>query len=411
MRILSIETSCDETGVSIVEAKGGFSKPELQVLANITASQVKLHAKYGGVFPMMAKREHAKNLTPILKQVLKESGLFKNNSPKNYSSILKNTRIVLKREPGLAEALVPLLQKIKKPKIDAIAVTYGPGLEPTLWVGINFAKALSLAWNIPVIPINHMEGHIFSALMEQRQVKSNKLKVTRNKQENTSYMLSAISFPAVALLISGGHTELVLMKDWFKYKIIGATRDDAVGEAFDKVARILGLPYPGGPEISRLAKLGSHAPKYKLPRPMLHSGDFDFSFSGLKTAVLYLVRDLEKKHSNILQNVRMSSDIAREFENACVEVLVAKTMSALKKYKTSTLILGGGVSANEKIRHDMKLALNEKFPDCALYLPDTNLTGDNALMIAGAGYLRAMGAKTGKLKLVANPSAKGNLRL
>mgnify|MGYP001576196385 FL=1 len=184
-----------------------------------------------------------------------------------------------------------------------------------------------------------------------------------------------------------------------------------MGEAFDKVARILGLPYPGGPEISRLAKLGSHAPKYKLPRPMLHSGDFDFSFSGLKTAVLYLVRDLEKKHSNILQNVRMSSDIAREFENACVEVLVAKTMSALKKYKTSTLILGGGVSANEKIRHDMKLALNEKFPDCALYLPDTNLTGDNALMIAGAGYLRAMGAKTGKLKLVANPSAKGNLRL
>ena len=256
MRILSIETSCDETGVSIVEAKGGFSKPELQVLANITASQVKLHAKYGGVFPMMAKREHAKNLTPILKQVLKESGLFKNNSPKNYSSILKNTRIVLKREPGLAEALVPLLQKIKKPKIDAIAVTYGPGLEPTLWVGINFAKALSLAWNIPVIPINHMEGHIFSALMEQRQVKSNKLKVTRNKQENTSYMLSAISFPAVALLISGGHTELVLMKDWFKYKIIGATRDDAVGEAFDKVARILGLPYPGGPEISRLANFG-----------------------------------------------------------------------------------------------------------------------------------------------------------
>lgn len=391
MKILAIETSCDETGVCIVEAKGGLNNPEFKVLANITATQILLHAQYGGVFPMMAKREHAKNLTPIFEKILNDSGLLKESKQPVNTSLIKKLEKTLEREHDLAQALIPLIQKIKKPKIDAIAVTYGPGLEPTLWVGINFAKALSLAWDIPVVPINHMEGHITAGLLKETS-------------KNT-YKIQKIKFPTLTLLISGGHTELVLMRDWFKYKIIGETLDDAVGEAFDKVARMLELPYPGGPEISRLAKIGKENQNYKLPRPMLHSKDLNFSFSGLKTAVLYLIKKIPKLSDSI------KADISREFENACVEVLISKTKTALKKYKTKTLILGGGVSANEKIRKDFKGMLNQEFHDCELHLPNPNLTGDNALMIAGAGYLRLLGAKTGITKLVINPSAKGNLRL
>ncbi|MEK7614304.1 MAG: tRNA (adenosine(37)-N6)-threonylcarbamoyltransferase complex transferase subunit TsaD [Patescibacteria group bacterium] len=453
MRILAIETSCDETGVSIIEAKGGLTKPYFTVLANITASQIPLHNKYGGVFPMMAKREHSKNLAPILEQVLKESILWRDNLRLTTNDLQLKTKLqkILTREPELTEALIPLLQKIKKPKVDAIAVTYGPGLEPTLWVGINFAKALSLVWNIPIIPINHMEGHIFSALLAQEKSKTQNLKrkTLRDPLQVTSYKLQVPRFPTLALLISGGHTELVLMRDWFKYKIIGETRDDAVGEAFDKVARMLGLPYPGGPYISALAKisrkdtertrknaektfyspvsslrnsalslrqsarqlvLGSSASKYKLPRPMLYSKDFDFSFSGLKTAVLYLIRNLTKNHSSVLQNTRMKQMIAREFEDAVVEVLAVKTLLALQKYKAKTLILGGGVAANEKIRQTIKKGVEINFPNCAVYLPQKTLTGDNAIMIAVAGYFRSK-EKNKKARSEKSIRANGNLSL
>jgi len=198
MRILSIETSCDETGISILEVKGGKKSPSFKVLADSVASQIAIHAPYGGVYPMLAKREHIKNLPIILEKVLKKS-------------------------------------KIKKP--DLIAVTSGPGLEPALWTGIVFAKELSKKWNVPLIPVNHMEGHILSVFGKKKKFKIPKMK-----------------FPVLSLLISGGHTELVLVKDLMKYKVIGQTLDDAAGEAFDKVARMLGLPYPGGPEISKLAE-------------------------------------------------------------------------------------------------------------------------------------------------------------
>ncbi len=463
MKILAIETSCDETGVSIIEAKGGLTKPVFSVLANITASQISLHNKYGGVFPMMAKREHAKNLTPILEQILKDAKLFKSNlKPTDYRLLTTDLETLLSRELELLADLSKLLPTIKRPDIDAIAVTYGPGLEPTLWVGINFAKALSLAWDIPVIPVNHMEGHVVSALLaDTADLRGLNADLRRKKANPTlnakRYTLYALKFPALALLISGGHTELVLMKGWFKYKIVGETRDDAVGEAFDKVARMLGLPYPGGPYISALAKFArtnadltpvaeqsslrgtaqnnaefslhslqrpsasslrksagqTHGDliSVSLPRPMLHSKDFDFSFSGLKTAVLYLIQNLTKEHSNILENVGMKQTIAREFEDAVTEVLTAKTLAAVKKYKIKTLILGGGVAANDRIRESISREMAENFPDCKFYLPPKNLTGDNALMIAVAGYLRCLDKKSNKTRVPKTINAKGNLRL
>ena len=365
MKILAIETSCDETGVCVIEAEGGMENPRFHVLANITASQIALHAQYGGVFPMMAKREHARNLVPLLKEVLKNSNLLqtKTQNKNNHSQILKNLRMIMEKEPELFEQFAELISLIEKPDINAIAVTSGPGLEPALWVGINFAKALSIAWNIPVIPINHMEGHIFAAFISDN---------------NFQFPISNFKFPVLTLLISGGHTELVLMKDWFDYEMIGKTRDDAVGEAFDKVARILGLPYPGGPEISKLAKSGTAKIEYRLPRPMIHSNDYDFSFSGLKTAVLYMVKKLPKLSDEI------RADIALEFEEAVTEVLVEKTLRAVDESGAMTLILGGGVAANDRIREVMKNSIAETHPECNLYLPPVQHTTDNALMIAVA---------------------------
>ncbi len=202
MRILAIETSCDETAIAVLRASGGFKNLRLKILSNIVASQIKIHAKWGGVVPNLAKREHIKNLPIVLKKALAKS-------------------------------------KIKNKDIDLIAVTVGPGLEPALWTGINFALDLSKVWDKPIIGINHMEGHIFASLLNSK-IKNKKLKLWK--------------FPALALLVSGGHTELVLIKEWLKYKIIGQTRDDAAGEAFDKVAKMLGLSYPGGPQVAKLAE-------------------------------------------------------------------------------------------------------------------------------------------------------------
>ncbi|MFA6397259.1 MAG: tRNA (adenosine(37)-N6)-threonylcarbamoyltransferase complex transferase subunit TsaD [Candidatus Paceibacterota bacterium] len=397
MKILSIETSCDETAISIIEASGTIKHPrrrqgfggqaKFKILGNEVASQIKIHEKYGGVFPMMAKREHSKNIIPILERVLKEARLLVLR--KQHSNILQNDKInkILEREPELLEKFLNLIPKIKIPKIDAIAVTYGPGLEPALWVGLNFAKALSFVWKKKLIPVNHMEGHMVSTLIDDKKI---------NK----------VQFPAMALLISGGHTEIVLMKDWLKYKVIGKTRDDAVGEAFDKVARMLGLPYPGGPQISKLAKNGKQNDLIKLPRPMINSKDFDFSFSGLKTAVFYLIRNLEKQHSNILQNDQMKKDIAKEFEDSVVEVLIKKTMGAVEKYKAKTLIIGGGVSANQKIRETFtEVCKNTK--KLKVYFPAKDLSTDNSIMIAIAGFFRSKSKNVSSKTL----RAQGNLEL
>lgn len=356
MRILAIETSCDETAIAIVDVKkqGNSAsakalarqrKVKFKILGNEISSQAILHAQYGGVFPALAKREHQKNLPIVFEKVLKQA-------------------------------------KMKMEKIDFIAVTSGPGLEPALWTGIVFARELSEKYKIPVVPVNHMEGHIFS--------------IFPKKGKTFTVDLNQKIFPMLSLLVSGGHTELVLVKNNMKYKKIGSTRDDASGEAFDKVARMLDLPYPGGPAISRLAGIermereNTISNEILLPRPMIYSKDYDFSFSGLKTAVLYMIRDLKKENPNILQNDKIKQIIAREFEDAVIEVLVYKTIKAIKEYKIKTLVVGGGVSANKYLQKTMtkeiKKLRKSDFLNIKVYFPSRELTGDNALMIAIAGY-------------------------
>ncbi|OGD69050.1 hypothetical protein A2996_02195 [Candidatus Campbellbacteria bacterium RIFCSPLOWO2_01_FULL_34_15] len=404
MKILAIETSCDETAISIIEAKGGLKKPQFKIIADTIISQINIHKEYGGVFPALAKREHTKNLLPILEKTLKKAnmlGPIKNidNKLKILNYKLKIERI-LEREIEIAEPLLEFVKTHKIPKIDAIAVTQGPGLEPALWTGINFAKALALAWDKPFIPVNHMEGHLVASLL--------KSKVTSSKYKG-------VEFPALGLLISGGHTELVLIKDWMDYKLIGQTRDDAVGEAYDKVARMLGLPYPGGPEVSKLSEEFSKNLKLKtknfpLPRPMLHTNDFDFSFSGLKTAVLYTVKNIENHvYRQAGMTPKIKKEICAEFEDAVVDVLLLKTKKAIAKNNIKTLILGGGVTANKKIRKEFKKLEKELCID--VLIPDAKHSTDNAVMIGIAGYFRYLDNKillpnkTGKIR------AEGNLAL
>src|SRR3989344_5511698 len=236
MKILAIETSCDETAIALVEEKGKIGNATFKVLGNSLHAQKKTHEKYGGVLPMLAKREHAKNLVPVLVETLRQAKMLVPKQNKKHTNILEDLRMILAREEGLFEELKKLLETSKKPDLDVIAVTsYGSGLEPALWAGINFGKALALFWNLPLLPMNHMEGHLFSGLLQKGEIENVKL-------------------PLLGLLVSGGQTELVLMKKWLSYEIVGETVDDAAGEAFDKVARMLNLPYPGGPHISKLAE-------------------------------------------------------------------------------------------------------------------------------------------------------------
>jgi N6-L-threonylcarbamoyladenine synthase len=386
MRILSIETSCDETAVSVVEASGTFPHATYTVKGNALFSQIDIHREYGGVFPAIAKREHAKTLVPMLEKALDEAKIL---IPDEIEFSAADTSIIvdtLTREPGLAEATLHFLTQYERPDIDLIAVTHGPGLEPALWVGINFARALSYAWNVPVVPVNHMEGHILSSIFD-------------------GHMIPEIVFPSLALLISGGHTELVVMENWGSYEKVGATRDDAIGEAFDKVARMLGLPYPGGPEISRLAheaREKSIESKVKLPRPMLDSGDLDFSFSGIKTAVRYAVQDRKLQKEERL-------GIAREFEDAVTAVLIKKLRMAIERYSIRTIIVGGGVSANTHIRESVLDYFLREYPTVPVYLPPRILSTDNSIMIALAGHARFDASK--KSEVLEVITANGNLEL
>ena len=370
MRILGIETSCDETAISLIEADGDFdAKFHFRVIGDMTLSQAALHAEFGGVYPNLAKREHAKNFVPILTAVLKEAGLLKASAPTVLTpEQTASLEDLFSHEPGLAENISAFFAAYEKPEIDAIAVTAGPGLEPALWVGINGARALAETWGIPLVSANHMEGHIIiSSILGDT--------------------FGALQFPAIALLVSGGHTEIISMQSWMQYEKIGETRDDAIGEAFDKVARLLGLPYPGGAELSRIAAeaRGTDVPPLaiRLPRPMIGTDDMDFSFSGIKTAVRTLI------------NGRVLSDeekfkIAREFEDAVTDVLVAKIRTALTKTDAKSLIVGGGVSANSYIRTALKALLESEFPNTTLLLPLQARATDNALMIALAGYFHAL---------------------
>ncbi|MBI2064149.1 MAG: tRNA (adenosine(37)-N6)-threonylcarbamoyltransferase complex transferase subunit TsaD [Candidatus Yanofskybacteria bacterium] len=328
MKILGIETSCDDTAMAVLEGNPPSRKAtegQVKILSNVISSQVKLHAKYGGVVPSLAAREHTKNIGHVFELALKEARI------KNFNK-----------------------------EVDAIAVTRGPGLGPSLLVGISFAKTLSWIFKKPLIGVNHLEGHIYSNWLG-----------TAGNLKNT--------FPALNLIVSGGHTELVLMRNHGKYEIIGETLDDAVGEAFDKVARLLGLGYPGGPAISKIAEKGNPE-RYPLPSPMINSKNFNFSYSGLKTAVLYLLRDLKKKKLN----KQTKADIAASFQKAALDVLVKKTIKAAEKYKVRSLLLSGGVSANKVLRERLQRESSELGINYSC--PPMEYTTDNAAMIAVAGY-------------------------
>ncbi len=356
MVILGIETSCDETALCILEVKGHGENFEYKIRGNIVHSQIELHKEYGGIYPALAKREHIKNLPILFEQIKKEAG-------------------------------------ITEKEIEAIAVTEGPGLEPALWTGIAFAEELKKLHGIPLFPINHMEGHIVSTLLSD------------SKPHLEFRKLKPFALPALAVLLSGGHTEIVDIQALGAYKVIGRTRDDAVGEAFDKVARMLGFSYPGGPQISVLAEQtrNENLPKtITLPRPMIHSKDLNFSFAGLKTAVLYLLQNTPVITDEI------KKEISREFEDAVTEVIISKTKEALEAAEYGTLVIGGGVIANKHIREAFeKLASHFTIP---LYLPVSGLSGDNALMIALAGALTATNPAS-KTKGPSGIKARGNLSL
>lgn len=378
--VLAIETSCDETAVALL----AYKDQKYTVLAQELYSQIDLHKEYGGVFPMLAKREHGKNLLLLLEKTLTANTVT--SSPFSIHEDIKETVLtLLEREIELKEFFKTSLENpqsflYKKPDIEAITVTVGPGLEPALWVGISFAKALCLLWNINLIPINHMEGHVASILIENES-------------------LDTELFPSLTLLISGGHTELVEIQTWGTYKIIGGTKDDAVGEAYDKVARILGLEYPGGPAISARAEqirstytiadaetlCATHA--IKLPRPMLHSQDTLFSFSGLKTAALYLVRDLKKVSVTDSLSEEQINLICFEFEQSVVDVLIKKLTTALEKTQNvQTLIVGGGVIANTYIKTRLQTWCDEQ---SIIFLKPKNVFAtDNAVMIGVAGLIQ-----------------------
>jgi N6-L-threonylcarbamoyladenine synthase len=316
-RVLGIESSCDETAAAVVENGRAL-------LSNVVASQVEMHAKYGGVFPEMASRQHIQTIYAVVEQALQQAHL-------------------------------------RLGDLDAIAVTRGPGLAGSLVVGLNLAKALSLAGNLPLVGVNHLEGHIYSSW------------VYRADAPNVP---PAPQFPLLALLVSGGHTELNLITDHLGYKRLGGTLDDAAGEAFDKVARLLGLPYPGGPAIQKAAETGNPT-AFPFPRAKLE-GTWDFSFSGLKTAVLRTVQRLEEQGKPLPVD-----DMAASFQAAVVDVLVMKTIKAAQNFKVKQILVAGGVSANS--------ALREAFQNQALFpvhIPPLYLCTDNAAMIAAAGYYR-----------------------
>ena len=387
MITLGIETSCDETALALIETRDGPQASsgsagdfECRVIASLVHSQAELHSAYGGVFPTLAKREHGRNLVPLLEKLLKQAALAGEKDPgkvakTDFGMVLNSFRDEFQSQnPDLWESLIhaDFLKHI--PAIDRIAVTEGPGLEPALWVGINFARFLSVLWKVPLIPVNHMEGHIVASLIDE------------NAAAGSWQRLKRLDLPAIALLISGGHTELVNISKIGSYKIIGQTKDDAVGEAFDKAARLLGLPYPGGPHIGKLsheAYLEKIASPVKLPRPMLHSGDLDFSFSGLKTAVLYAVRDHSGADGKLTDEFKKG--LAHEFEQAVADTLDAKLRKAIDEISAKSIIIGGGVSANHVLRERFTATAHEYA--VPIFLPSRHLSGDNALMIALAGAI------------------------
>jgi len=300
MIVLGIETSCDESAVSIV-------KDGKEILSNVIYSQTDIHKKYGGVFPELASRAHVDILIPVIEEAIQKAG---------------------------------------SPKIDLIAATRGPGLIGALLIGLNAAKALSIAWDIPYVGVNHIEAHLYASMMGQN-----------------------VQFPSLGVVLSGGHTFMVLIKSLGDYEMIGQTVDDAMGEAFDKVAKILGLPYPGGPEVEQLAKVGNDS-KIPFTAGRVKKSELDFSFSGLKTSVLYASKE---EHSK--------ADLAASFQKTAIYDVIKKISLVKKKFEFHQIFIGGGVSHNQRLREELKNAF-----DLPLFFPPPGLSMDNAAMIAGLGY-------------------------
>lgn len=320
MRILGIETSCDETAAAVIETDKNSDR--VRLISNIISSSLPLHSKTGGIIPEVAAREQIKYIIPVIEKAIKN---------------------------------IPLTQ------IDKIAVTIGPGLIGSLLVGVETAKTLSFVLNKPLIPVNHLFGHIYA---------------------NWVGLKEEINFPAIALVVSGGHTDLVLMESHGKIKWLGGTRDDAAGEAFDKIGRLLNLSYPAGSLIEKLAKDGNPN-AYNLPRPMIDSNDFDFSFSGLKTAILREVNTIKK-----LDNKKIS-DLCASSQQAILEVLIKKTLFAVKRFNPKSLLLGGGVAANQRLRDTLAISLINNNLSLKLLIPEKILCTDNAAMIATAAYFNS----------------------
>lgn len=325
--VLGIETSCDETAVAII-------KNGREIVANIVASQIESHKRFGGVVPEIASRHHVEQLTIVLEEALKVGGLEMSN-------------------------------------IDAIAVTEGPGLVGALLIGVNAAKALAFAHNIPLVPVHHIAGHIYA-----------------------NRLVTELKFPLLSLVVSGGHTELVYMKEHGHFEVIGETRDDAAGEAYDKVARVLNMPYPGGPHIDRLAEAGEAT--IDLPRAWLEEGSYDFSFSGLKSAVINTVHNATQRGEEIAPE-----NLAASFQESVIDVLVTKTLRATKEYDVQQVLLAGGVAANKGLRKRLEAAFASE--DVELVIPPLYLCTDNAAMIAAAGTVFYEKGQRADLSLNANP--------
>jgi N6-L-threonylcarbamoyladenine synthase len=326
--VMGIETSCDETAVAII-------KNGTEIVSNVVASQIESHKRFGGVVPEIASRHHVEQMTIVLEEAMTQANLTFE-------------------------------------QLDAIAVTEGPGLVGALLIGVNAAKAIAFAHNIPLVSVHHIAGHIYA-----------------------NRLVKEMTFPLLSLVVSGGHTELVYMKEHGHFQVIGETRDDAAGEAYDKVARTLNLPYPGGPHIDRLAHEGE--PTIDLPRAWLEEGSFDFSFSGLKSAVINTVHNLTQRGETIAPE-----NLAASFQQSVIDVLVTKTLKATKEYNVKQVLLAGGVAANKGLR----TALNDSFAklhDVELIIPPLYLCTDNAAMIAAAGTVFYQKGQRAGMDLNANP--------
>lgn len=327
--LLAIESSCDETSVAVI--RNGS-----EILSNIIASQIKSHRRFGGVVPEVASRHHVEQITLCIEEALQEANVS-------------------------ADAL------------SAVAVTYGPGLVGALLIGVSAAKAFAWAHDLPLIPVNHMAGHIYAARL-----------------------VAPLEFPLMALLVSGGHTELVYMKEDGSYQIIGETRDDAAGEAYDKVGRVLGLAYPSGKEIDELAHLGQDT--FHFPRAMMKEENYDFSFSGLKSSFINTVHNAEQREEQLDKK-----DLAASFQASVIDVLTAKTLRACREYPVKQLIVAGGVAANRGLRDALAKMVSEELPEVQLIIPPLKLCGDNAAMIGAAAHIELQKGRTADYYLNAVP--------